>query len=260
MAGLLETRNLSKNFGAVTAAHDLNVTIEEGEIVGIIGANGAGKTTFVNIITGYVKPTAGTVKFMGRDITSLPPRKIIRMGICRSFQIPQLFAEMTVWENLMIACTLLNNRLQGLLRPFFNEEFGEKAEKALESFGIKEYKNEPVSALPQGVRKLLDVAMAMMGPTKLLLLDEPTSGVTIEEKFPLMETIMGSISSNGTATIFIEHDMEVVQKFAKRVIAFYDGRIIADGPTAEVMRDEDVISYVTGTTPAAEGNDDDAHS
>jgi branched-chain amino acid transport system ATP-binding protein len=114
MKALLKVNNLSKNFGAVIAAEDINVTIGEKEVVGIIGANGAGKTTFVNIITGYVKPTAGSIRFQGRDITGLPPRKIIRMGICRSFQITQLFPEMDVWENLMVSCTLLNNQR---LRP-----------------------------------------------------------------------------------------------------------------------------------------------
>ncbi len=253
MKALLEVHNLSKNFGAVVAAEDINVTLGEKEVVGIIGANGAGKTTFVNIITGYVKPTAGTVRFQGTDITGQPPRKIIRMGICRSFQITQLFPDMDVWENLMVSCTLLNNPLKRLTRPFDQKGFRDRVMGTLEEFGISEYAHEAVSTLPQGVRKLLDVAMAMMGPTNLLLLDEPTSGVAIHEKFPLMDTIMESVKSTGAATIFIEHDMDIVQNYTDRIIAFYDGRVIADGPAAEVVKNEEVIRYVIGQEPERDG-------
>ncbi|NIO16409.1 MAG: ATP-binding cassette domain-containing protein [Deltaproteobacteria bacterium] len=253
MKALLEVHNLSKNFGAVVAAEDINVTIGEKEVVGIIGANGAGKTTFVNIITGYVKPTGGTVRFQGIDITGQPPRKIIRMGICRSFQITQLFPDMDVWENLMVSCTLLNNPLKRLTRPFDQKGFRDRVMGTLEEFGISEYANEAASTLPQGVRKLLDVAMAMMGPTNLLLLDEPTSGVAIHEKFPLMDTIMESVKSTGAATIFIEHDMDIVQNYTDRIIAFYDGRVIADGPAADVVKNEEVIRYVIGQEPDGEG-------
>ena len=253
MKALLEVHNLSKNFGAVVAAEDINVTIGEKEVVGIIGANGAGKTTFVNIITGYVKPTAGTVRFQGMDITGQPPRKIIRMGICRSFQITQLFPDMDVWENLMVSCTLLNNPLKRLTRPFDQKGFRDRVMGTLEEFGISEYAHEAVSTLPQGVRKLLDVAMAMMGPTNLLLLDEPTSGVAIHEKFPLMDTIMESVNSTGAATIFIEHDMDIVHNYTDRIIAFYDGRVIADGPAAEVVKNEEVIRYVIGQEPERDG-------
>lgn len=251
MKALLKVNNLSKNFGAVIAAEDINVTIGEEEVVGIIGANGAGKTTFVNIITGYVKPTAGSVRFQGRDITGLPPRKIIRMGICRSFQITQLFPEMDVWENLMVSCTLLNNPLVRLTRPFKEKGFQDRVIATLEEFGISDYSHEAVSTLPQGVRKLLDIAMAMMGPTNLLLLDEPTSGVAIHEKFPLMDTIMESVKKTGAATIFIEHDMDIVKNYTDRIIAFYDGRVIADGPAGEVVKNEEVIRYVIGSKPAA---------
>ncbi len=251
MKALLKVNNLSKNFGAVIAAEEINVTIGEEEVVGIIGANGAGKTTFVNIITGYVKPTAGSVRFQGRDITGLPPRKIIRMGICRSFQITQLFPDMDVWENLMVSCTLLNNPMIRLTRPFKEKGFQDRVIAALEEFGISDYAHEAVSTLPQGVRKLLDIAMAMMGPTNLLLLDEPTSGVAIHEKFPLMDTIMESVKKTGAATIFIEHDMDIVKNYTDRIIAFYDGRVIADGPAGEVVKNEEVIRYVIGSKPAA---------
>ncbi|RMG59478.1 MAG: ABC transporter ATP-binding protein [Deltaproteobacteria bacterium] len=260
MKPLLETRGVTKRFGAVVAAEKVNVQVREGEVVGIIGANGAGKTTFVNIITGYVKPTSGRVLFDGQDITGLPPRKVIRKGICRSFQIPQLFPDLTVEENLLVACTLLNRPFGKLLRPFHDGKFIERVEEALEKFHIKDYRHEPAGTLPQGVKKLLDIAMAMMGKTRLILLDEPTSGVAIDEKFPLMDTIVRSVGRNGTTTIFIEHDMEVVEHYAERVIAFYDGKVIADGETSRVLRNEDVVSFITGSIPTARREPADADS
>ncbi|HXF45513.1 MAG TPA: ABC transporter ATP-binding protein [Burkholderiaceae bacterium] len=247
MKALLETRGLAKSFGAVTAAADINVTVGEGEIVGVIGANGAGKTTFINMVTGYLKPSAGTIRFRGRDITGLPPRQVVRAGVCRSFQVSQLFRELTVLDNVLIAFAMLRDRRLSWLAPLATPEREREARAVLQRYTIAAHADALVATLPQGVRKLLDIALATVGTPALLLLDEPTSGVAVQEKFPLMDTVMAQVKASGAACLFVEHDMEIVERYAARVIAFYDGRVLADGPTAQVLADAEVRKYVIGT-------------
>jgi branched-chain amino acid transport system ATP-binding protein len=244
---ILETKGLSKSFGAVTAASEINVVINEGEIVGVIGSNGAGKTTFINMVTGYLKPSEGTIFYKGKNITGLSPRQITRAGICRSFQVAQLFPDLTALENMAIAFRMLENRRLGGFAPLITEKSVEQAFEELKEYGIGEYSDAVVATLPQGVRKLLDIAMALAGQPALLLLDEPTSGVAIDEKFDLMDTVMKAVDRTGAATLFVEHDMEIIERYATRVIAFYDGSIIVDAPTAEALVHPDVKEYIIGT-------------
>lgn len=246
MTAILETKGLTKSFGAVTAAANINVAINEGEIVGVIGSNGAGKTTFINMVTGYLKPSEGTILFRGKNITGLSPRHVTRFGICRSFQVAQLFPELTMLENILIARRMLDGRRLGGFAPLKTTEALEVARKELDSYGIGDYAAATVATLPQGVRKLLDIAMAMIGKPALLLLDEPTSGVAIDEKFGLMDTVMDAVVRSGAASLFVEHDMEIVARYATRVIAFYDGHIIADAPTAEALANPEVRQYIVG--------------
>lgn len=246
MAHVLETRGLHRSFGAVIAAADINLAVDEQEVLGIIGANGAGKTTLLNMVTGYLKPTAGSIYYMGRDITLLAPRQITRLGICRSFQIPQLFTELTVLDNLLIALGVARSVHEGLWRRLRNPQTLSEAQALLERYGIAEYGEQMAGMLPQGVRKLLDIAMAMMGEPKLVLLDEPTSGISVDEKFAVMDTLMQALREHAVTVLFVEHDMEIVERYAPRVAAFYDGRIIADGPAARVLGDDDVRQYVVG--------------
>lgn len=213
MTAILETRGLTKSFGAVTAAANINVTINEGEIVGVIGSNGAGKTTFINMVTGYLKPSEGEIYFRGEKITGRSPRQVTRTGICRSFQVAQLFPELTVLENMLIACNLLGNRRLAVLKPLKTVETLQVARAVLEEYGIGSYADASVAILPQGVRKLLDIAMALVGHPALLLLDEPTSGVAIEEKFALMDTAMEAVARSGAASLFVEHDMEIIGRW-----------------------------------------------
>jgi len=244
---ILETRGLAKSFGAVTAAADINIIINEKEIIGVIGSNGAGKTTFINMVTGYLKPSSGTVLFRGRDITGLPPMQVTRAGISRSFQVAQLFPELTVLENMLVAYSMLSKKRLSVQRPLKNTENINAAIDALAGYGIENYADSPATTLPQGVRKLLDIAMAMVGSPALLLLDEPTSGVAIEEKFALMDTVMEAVNRSGAANLFVEHDMEIISRYATRVIAFYDGRVIADGPTAEALANPEVKEFIVGS-------------
>jgi branched-chain amino acid transport system ATP-binding protein len=247
MTSILETRGLAKSFGAITAAADINVTINEKEIVGVIGSNGAGKTTFINMVTGYLKPSEGSILFRGRDITGLAPRQVTRAGICRSFQVAQLFPELTTLENMLVAHSMLSKKRLGMQSPLKTRASIETAMEALAGYGIETYANALVATLPQGVRKLLDIAMALVGAPDLLLLDEPTSGVAIEEKFALMDTVMDAVHRSGAASLFVEHDMEIVSRYATRVIAFYDGHVIADGPTKEALEDPKVKEYIVGS-------------
>ena len=254
MSTILQAQGLNKSFGAVSAASDINVSIERDSVVGLIGTNGAGKTTFINMITGYLKPDSGRIEYEGRDITRLEPREVTRLGICRSFQIPQLYASLNTFENMMIGIgVVLGNAGRGgffargqPLVPGYEQPAAEVADRLLERFGLTEYRDKNAQVLPGGVRKLLDIALTLVARPKILLLDEPTSGVSAEEKFMIMEMIMKAVRAEGITVLFVEHDMEVVSRFAQRVLAFYDGRVIADGPPEAALNDPEVKRYVVG--------------
>jgi branched-chain amino acid transport system ATP-binding protein len=258
MASLLDAQGLNKSFGAVTAAQGLSAAIERDSVVGLIGTNGAGKTTFINMITGYLKPDSGCIRYEGRDITPLAPREIARLGICRSFQIPQLYGSLSVYENMRMALGILlhNAGLGGFFSvghpnvPGHDAPAEEVAERILERFGLADYRDTNAQVLPGGVRKLLDIALTMAAKPRLLLLDEPTSGVSAGEKFGIMELIMQAVKAEGATVVFVEHDMDVVSRFAQRVIAFYDGRIIADAPPEGALRDPEVQRFVVGSSRA----------
>ena len=253
MDTILETQGLCKNFGAVTAAADITVGFGRDSVVGLIGTNGAGKTTFVNIVTGYVKPSAGRVLFAGRDITALAPRAITRLGICRSFQIPQLYNSLSVDENLLVGLGIVLRTAGAPLFGAWRRPVPGHAAYAPEvaatigaRFGLTAWRDRPARELPEGVRKLLDIAMALVMKPRILLLDEPTSGVAADEKFAIMDTVIDAARADGVTVLFVEHDMEIVQRYASRVLAFYDGRVIADGAPAEVLEEPEVRRHVTG--------------
>jgi branched-chain amino acid transport system ATP-binding protein len=251
---ILKATNLHKHFDGVVAADQVTIDIPAGARVGLIGSNGAGKTTFVNMITGYLKPDAGEILFEGRDITPLGPRAITRLGVARSFQIPQLCAEMSVLDNMLVAAACGDGGLS-FWRPARTAQAQARAMSLLERFALAGHAPRRVAELPGGVRKLLDIAMSLTHRPKLLLLDEPTSGVSVEEKFPMMDTVMAAIAGEmrgetrgeATAVLFVEHDMEIVTRYADRVVAFYSGRILADGPPAAVLANDSVRRHVTGS-------------
>jgi branched-chain amino acid transport system ATP-binding protein len=243
---VLETQGLTRHFDGVVAAQDVSVSVSEGERVGIIGANGAGKTTFVNMVTGYLKPESGRITYRGDDITALQPRDITRLGIRRSFQVPQLFPGLMVIENLLVARTITLSPRLGAWQDLRTDENLAAIDEILRRYSLQDYRHHVAATLAQGVRKLLDIAMTSMGDPALVLLDEPTSGISMDEKFAVMDIVMGALDTIRTTVLFIEHDMEVVERYAPRVIAFYDGRVIADAPTAEALGDPDVRQYVIG--------------
>ncbi len=248
---LLRATAIEKRFGAVVAASEINIAITVGERVSLIGSNGAGKTTFVNMITGYLKPDSGHIFLGERDITALAPRDITRLGVARSFQIPQLCAELSVLDNMLVAIACHDNRLS-FWQPARRAVAVARADELLARFRLGEHRDRRVAELPGGVRKLLDIAMALTGSPKLLLLDEPTSGVSAEEKFPMMDIVMTALGGQALTVLFVEHDMDIVERYANRVVAFYSGRIIADATPAVALAADDVRRYVTGTLQHAE--------
>ncbi len=253
MTAILESTGLTKTFGAVTAAADITVSFEEDTVVGLIGGNGAGKTTFLNLVTGYLKPTSGTVRFLGRDVTGLAPRHITRLGICRSFQIPQVFDSLSAFQNLLVGLDVVSLGRRAFVGSALGDQPPEVvAEEMLDRFRLREYRDAPASVLPEGVRKLLDIAMALAVKPRVLLLDEPTSGVSADEKFALMDLVLDAIRAEKVTVLFVEHDMEIVRRYTQRILAFYEGRVIADGAPEAVLADAGVRRYVVGeAAPAA---------
>ncbi len=227
MNPVLSVRGLDKRFGAVVAADALTIEIAAGQKVSLIGANGAGKTTFVNMVTGYLKPDSGSIALDGMNIGGHSPRGVAQLGISRSFQIPQLFIELTAAENLMVAVSGTRTQALSFHSPADAQGRREKAVELLGRFGLADLADRPVSELAGGVRKLIDIAMALVRRPKLLLLDEPTSGVSAEEKFATMDRVIHAVA-------------------ADRVVAFYSGRILADGNPNDVLKDPEVRRYVTG--------------
>jgi branched-chain amino acid transport system ATP-binding protein len=257
MNDLLQCMGVQCRFGDFVATRGVDLSLRESEVIGIIGANGAGKTTLFNIISGYLKPTEGRIRFRGVDVTGMPPRVLARRGIARSFQVPQLFGSNTVCENMMIALSLLAEPRRSLLRRFSDRSLIDRARYILNEYGIAEHADAVVMKVPQGVRKLLDIAMATCASPDLVLLDEPTSGVSAEEKDALVSRLIGRFRERSTTVIFIEHDMQIVREYASRVIALYEGRIIVDGGAADVFADADVVRFITGSvaepSPSAGG-------
>jgi branched-chain amino acid transport system ATP-binding protein len=245
MTTILEAKGLSKSFGAVTAANDINVRVEQDSVVGLIGSNGAGKTTFINMVTGYLKPSAGSILYQNRDITGLQPRQITQLGICRSFQIPQLFNTMSVYENIRVGVGIAE-RTSANANPAAASVAHSQIDQLIEDFGLSGYRTQAAGLLPEGVRKSLDIAMAVAARPRVLLLDEPTSGVSADEKFRLMDMVMSALAAQRVTVLFVEHDMEIVSRYTHRILAFYEGRIIADGEPQQVLQHPEVRRYVIG--------------
>lgn len=245
METLLRTRGLTLAFGGVVAAAGIDFDLTAGERLAVIGANGAGKTTFINMVTGYIKPTAGTVTFAGTDITRMHPRQIVHLGIGRSFQLPQLFLDHTVRESVELAVASRMRKF-GLFTPLSRSVPTGEIDHVLEAVGMNARADDLCRSLPEGHRKLLDIAMALVLRPRLLIMDEPTSGVAADEKHPLMATIMNALDEQKVTAMFVEHDVDIVEKYATRVAAWISGRIAADGPPDVVMNNPEVRAVVLG--------------
>jgi len=244
-APLLETKDLQLAFGAVVVADHIDFTLQEGERLAVIGQNGAGKTTFINICTGLIRPQAGEVLFEGRAVTGMAPRDIARRGMVRSFQLPQLFNEHTVRDCVRMAAAGKRNRLS--IWTALHDAVDEHAiDHVLAIVGLIDRADEIASALPEGQRKLLDIAMALVMRPRLLILDEPTSGVSSDEKHALMGTIMAALDEQKITAIFVEHDVDIVSQYSTRVAAWIAGRVAADGTPEQVLADPEIRKNVIG--------------
>lgn len=242
---LLAARGLVIRFGGVVAADGVDIDVHEGENLAIIGPNGAGKTTFLNIATGYLRPQAGSVTFLGKEITAHPPREITRLGIARAFQMPQLFLEHTVLECMLIAAAVRSKRFNIFQRLHNLPERAEMLD-LLSLVGQAEIADRTVAELPEGQRKLVDIAIALALKPKLLLMDEPTSGVASAEKFAIMNILVAALDRQGVTSVFVEHDMEMVERYAHRIAVWSAGKIQTIGPPAEVLADPRVREHVIG--------------
>ncbi len=244
---MLTVENLDKDFGYLQAVNKVTFEIKKGEIVSIIGTNGAGKTTLVNLLSGYIKPDKGRILFDGQDITYASPYKRIKLGVGRSFQLIQLFTQATVLDNIRTALFSTYGMIRRALRSA--EHYADVTREALailESFNILDKKDLTPKALSEGDMKVLDVAVAFALKSKLLLLDEPTSGVATYDKFKVMDSIVSAIRKGGISTLIIEHDMDIVSGYSDRVIVMHEGKIMAQGKPDEIMQNKDVKATVFG--------------
>ncbi len=245
MKPLIQTTDLYLAFGGGVAADNINFELHEGERLAVIGQNGAGKTTFINICTGYLTPSKGKVYFDGKDVTAMAPRKIVRLGMGRSFQLPQLFTEHTVRQCVQIAAARRNKELSWF-RSLESTIDAREVDATLDLVGLLPDADEACIELPEGKRKLLDVAMALALQPKLLIMDEPTSGVASEDKFALMETVMHALDERRVTSWFVEHDVDIVSRYATRVAAWIAGKVAADGSPEDVLNNPQIRSEVLG--------------
>jgi len=245
---LIETRSVCKNYGAFRALEDVSIAVRQGEFVSIVGPNGAGKTTLVNLLTGLLVPTKGEVYFKGRNIAGAGPVTLATQGMARTFQLVQIFPELTVAETIATAAVTRQGKRWRLLSPLPQD--GEIATRVAEiagMFGLSSRLATLSRLLSQGEKKLLDVASAFALDPQLILLDEPTSGVSTAEKHTVMTTLVGAARAAGVqAIILVEHDMDLVAAYSHRIIALSEGRVLADLPPEEFFADPVIIETVVG--------------
>jgi branched-chain amino acid transport system ATP-binding protein len=242
---LLSAKGIEIRFGGVVAADGIDLDVIEGENLAIIGPNGAGKTTFLNISTGYLRPQAGTITFLGQDITAQLPRTITKLGIARAFQIPQLFLDQTVMENMLIAAASRRGHPSGF-HPLSGLSEVKEMGRLLDLVGVASYAERKARELPEGQRKLVDIALALALKPKLLLMDEPTSGVASSEKLEIMDILTSALAKEKVTSVFVEHDMDMVERYAHRVAVWNVGKIQKLGTPAEVLADPKVREQVIG--------------
>jgi len=246
---MLEVSNLVKSFGKFMVINGAEFTIQENEIVGLLGPNGAGKTTLVNLISGHLFPDSGAIMLSGRNITKAPPYQRIKLGIARNFQITQLFEELIVLDNVRNCLLSLQNKLNRFFKPASAyKEATEEALEILDTFNLGRFAGELAANLSEGDKKILDTAMAFALRSKFLLLDEPTSGVATADKFKVMDTIIQAIKDRGTATMIIEHDMDIVSDYCQKVMVLSEGRILAQGEPQAVMENQLVQETLFGVS------------
>jgi branched-chain amino acid transport system ATP-binding protein len=248
MTVLLETKGVSKCYGALRALEEINVVIRAEEVVSVVGPNGAGKTTLVNLLTGLLTPTTGEVLFMGETIAGIGPVRLAERGLARSFQLIQIFPQLTVEETIAAAVVSRQKKRWRIFASLGRDrEIGARVAEVAEIFGLAQRLAAPAATLSQGEKKVLDVASAFALDPRIILLDEPTSGVSTAEKHGIMRTLIAAAKRAGVQSIvLVEHDMDLVAAYSQRIIALSEGRVLADLPPERFFADPRLIESVIG--------------
>jgi branched-chain amino acid transport system ATP-binding protein len=244
---LLQTIELRKQFGETKACDGVNFVVNKGEFLSLIGSNGAGKTSLVNLISAQLTPDSGQILFEGNDITFAPVHERIKAGIARSFQIVNLFDGLSVFDN--IALSIFSREGKAVkIAALADHDAAVRAETmdVLGRFGLKDKSSVLAGGLAQGERKLLDVAVAYALRPKLLFLDEPTSGVSTRDKTQIMDTVSSVVRAGTVTAVVIEHDMDVVFRYSDRIVMMHEGRFLADGTPEEIKANNEVASILLG--------------
>jgi branched-chain amino acid transport system ATP-binding protein len=247
---LLEATHISKSFGGLRALSDISLTADTGESVGLVGPNGAGKTTLFNCLLGLLKPDGGLIRFDGHDLAGMAIYRRARLGIGRTFQRLELFADLSTRQHLLVA-ERARRGTGSLWRDLINRggpsrEENQRADEMLELLGLREVADAPAQALSLGHGRLVELGRALMTQPKLLMLDEPSSGLDRVETAGLSQVLQRVRQERGTAVLLVEHDLEMVQSVARRLYVLDAGRLIADGPTDSVMADPAVREAYLG--------------
>ena len=240
---LLALERLAVAYGGIQAVKGIDVTVGDGELVCLIGANGAGKTTTLKGICGLLPIKSGRIRYAGDDITGLPSFKLVRRGLAMVPEGRGVFGALTIEENLAMGAYIRTDR----------DGVRSDIEHVFTLFPrLKERRRQTAGTMSGGEQQMLAMGRALMSKPRLLLLDEPTSGVAADEKFGIMDLVMAAVRGQSVTVLFVEHDMDIVARYAARVIAFYDGRVIADGEPKKVLADAEVRRYVIGEDSHAE--------
>jgi branched-chain amino acid transport system ATP-binding protein len=242
---VLEVRDIRKAFDGFLAVGGVSLTVAPGQIAAIIGPNGAGKTTFFNLITGHLQPDAGAVLLEGRDITGVAPHDVCRLGMGRSFQRTNIFPRLTVFQNVQAAYISHRRRGRDLFRRV-DRLYAEETDAVLASLGLLDRSGEVSGFLSHGAQKQLELGIALASEPRLLLLDEPTAGMSATETRETIQLIDRLARERGLTLLFTEHDMEVVFSIAQKITVLHQGRVIADGAPADVRADAEVQRVYLG--------------
>ncbi len=247
---MLQVEAVHKSFGDFTAVYGANLTVGKGDLVAVIGPNGAGKTTLFNLITGQLKPDKGRIVFKGEEINGLPPYEICRRGIGRSFQIVNIFPRLTVFENVQVAVLSQQRQSSNIFSPARNLAVAETND-ILESVGLLDKAGNIAGSLSHGDQKILEIAIALGNKPELLILDEPTAGMSPEETAATMRLIKQLASTQGLTILFCEHDMDVVFDIAQSIMVMHHGQTLIQGKPEEVRRNKEVQeAYLGGEVDA----------